>query len=86
MLNTFSMLDAQTAEGALATVGAHELPAEHTSPVCLIETTDIGDEDCRKVAFDVVECGTNHIWATTNRRELAVAWIADNGFTLAINP
>lgn len=86
MRNDFASLDAQTAEGALATVAAHELPAHNTPRLCYVDCVDIGDEDCRKLAFDVVDCETNQTLVSANRREIALAWIADNNFTLTPNP
>lgn len=80
MRNDFASLDAQTAEGALATVAAHELPAEGAPCVCSIETDDLGDDDCRKLVFRVIVAGA--VLFTGRTRGEAVGYAKTNHYTV----
>lgn len=78
-MNDFAHLDAQTAEGRLAQVRSDEMPEESTLRPCRIVTNDVGDEDCRKIVFDVW-ANNAYVEGFFNTLAHAKSWAEKHGY------
>lgn len=52
-MNRFDVLSAEKVEDRLATMASNEMPEIVIPQECEIRCEDLGDEDCRKLNFDV---------------------------------
>ena len=82
LLNPFAQIDAQNAMHRLAHVASNEAIVTMTPPVrnVSIVPDDIGDEDCRKVVYDVWE--GDALLRTFQHVEDARQWCSDCQFNV----
>lgn len=80
-MNRFEVLSAEKVEDRLATMTSDEMPEIVMPQDCFILCEDLGDEDCRKLQFDVYIDKVCVSGGHRTRTE-AVEWAQLNGYNV----
>ena len=77
-MNRFDVLSAEKIEDRLATMTSEELPEIVLPQECEIRCEDLGDEDCRKLNFDIW-IGNVCVSGGHRTRSAAIDWAQAQG-------
>lgn len=82
-MNKFDVLSAEQVEDRLATMTSEELPEIFVPQDCEIRCDDVGDEDCRKLNFNVY-VGNVCVYGGHRTRSDAVGWAQSQGYHVTL--